>query len=155
MHYPHSPHRSEYFTVYRDGPWKVIYHYFPSPASENSHYQLFHLANDPFEQTNLAPSHPDELRRMMGSLIAALERHHAVYPVDKDGTTPVKPRCREGEGQPAKRIPLRRKPTRSHETPRPALPDRLERPCSALAPPLSAADGHGDVPTSCSSFPTT
>ena len=92
MHYPHSPHRSDYFTVYRDGPWKVIYHYFPSPASEDSHYQLFHLGDDPFEQKNLAPTHPDDLRRMMRDLIAALERHHAVYPVDQDGTTPVKPR---------------------------------------------------------------
>lgn len=92
MHYPHSPHRSDYFTVYRNGPWKVIYHYFPSPASEDSHYQLFQLGNDPFEQKNLAPTHPADLRRMMRDLIAALERHHAVYPVDQDGTTPVKPR---------------------------------------------------------------
>ena len=44
-----------------------------------------------FEQTNLAPTHPDDLRRMMRDLIAALERHHAVYPVDQAGTIPVKP----------------------------------------------------------------
>ena len=49
MHYPHSPHRSDYFTCYRQGDWKVIYHYFPSEASENSHYQLYNLAEDPFE----------------------------------------------------------------------------------------------------------
>jgi arylsulfatase A-like enzyme len=91
MHYPHAPHRSDYFTVYRDGPWKVIYHYFPSAASENSHYQLFHLGNDPFEQTNLATSRPDELRRMMQGLIAVLEQHRAVYPVDQDGTTRLHP----------------------------------------------------------------
>lgn len=91
MHYPHAPHRSDYFTVYREGPWKVIYHYIPSPASENSHYQLFHLAEDPFEQNNLAASRPDELRRMMQGLIAALESHKAVYPVEKDGTTRLKP----------------------------------------------------------------
>jgi hypothetical protein len=53
MHYPHSPHRSDCVTVYRDGAWKVIYHYFPSAASENSHYQLFNLSEDPFEQRNL------------------------------------------------------------------------------------------------------
>jgi len=29
MHYPHAPHRSDYFTTYRDGDWKVIYHYYP------------------------------------------------------------------------------------------------------------------------------
>ena len=73
MHYPHSPHRSDYFTCYRDGDWKVIYHYFPSKASENSHYQLYNLADDPFEQHNLAASHPEDLRRLMQGLIAALE----------------------------------------------------------------------------------
>jgi len=92
MHYPHAPHRSDYFTVYRDGPWKVVYHYFPSKVSEDSHYQLFNLADDPFEQHNLATSHPDDLRRMMRGLIAALENHNALYPVDKDGSTPVKPK---------------------------------------------------------------
>jgi arylsulfatase A-like enzyme len=92
MHYPHSPHRSEYFTSYRDGDWKVIYHYFPSEASENSHYQLYNLASDPFESTNLAQSHASDLRRMMVSLIASLEDHDAVYPVaEKDGKTPLKP----------------------------------------------------------------
>ena len=92
MHYPHAPHRSEYWTSLRDGDWKVIYHYFPSAASENSHYQLFNLNGDPFEQTNLATSKPAELRRMMHSLITALEQHHAVYPVAKDGGTPLKPK---------------------------------------------------------------
>lgn len=91
MHYPHSPHRSDYFTVYRNGDWKVIYHYFPSPASDNSHYQLFNLADDPFESTNLAATRPDQLRRMTRELIASLEQHRAVYPVENDGVTPRKP----------------------------------------------------------------
>lgn len=92
MHYPHSPHRTDYFTVYRRGDWKVIYHYFPSAVSENSHYQLFNLAKDPFEQKNLAPSEPAELHRLMQGLIAAMETQNALYPVDQDGTTPLKPR---------------------------------------------------------------
>lgn len=91
MHYPHAPHRSDYWTSYRDGEWKVIYHYFPSAASEQSHYQLFNLKADPFEQTNLATKQPDDLRRMMRGLIAALEEHHALYPVDKD-RQPLKPK---------------------------------------------------------------
>lgn len=91
MHYPHAPHRSDYWTSFRDGRWKVIYHYFPSTASENSHYQLFDLATDPFEQHNLAASHPDELRRLMGGLIESLESHHAVYPLDDDRANPRKP----------------------------------------------------------------
>jgi arylsulfatase A-like enzyme len=91
MHYPHSPHRTDYFTCYREGPWKVIYHYFPSDVSDNSHYQLFNLSEDPFEQQDLATSQPQKLRRMMQGLIAALEQQHAVYPVSKDGVTPLKP----------------------------------------------------------------
>jgi arylsulfatase A-like enzyme len=92
MHYPHSPHRSDYFTTYRDGEWKVIYHYLPSKASENSHYQLFHLAKDPFEQENLAPTEPAVLKRMMQGLIARMEKQNALYPVDKNGTTRLKPK---------------------------------------------------------------
>ncbi len=91
MHYPHAPHRSDYWTSYRDGEWKVIYHYFPSAASEHSHYQLFNLQEDPFEQKNLAAAQPIELRRMMRNLMTALDRHEAVYPVDPDGEMPVKP----------------------------------------------------------------
>lgn len=91
MHYPHSPHRSVYFTCYREGPWKVIYHYFSSDVSGNSHYQLFNLSEDPFEQQDLASSRPQELRRMMQSLIATLEEQDAVYPMGEDGATPLEP----------------------------------------------------------------
>jgi arylsulfatase A-like enzyme len=92
MNYPHAPHRSDYFTVYRDGQWKVIYHYYPSKGSEGSRYQLYDLANDPFEQKNLAESHPDRLRSMMQGLITSMKQHNGQYPVDKaDGTTPLKP----------------------------------------------------------------
>jgi arylsulfatase A-like enzyme len=92
MHYPHAPHRSHYFTTYRDGDWKVIYHYIPSDVSEDSHYQLFNLKRDPFEQQNLASTEPDELRRMMQGLAAGLVAHEALYPVDPtDGTTELRP----------------------------------------------------------------
>ena len=91
MHYPHSPHRSNYFTVYRDGDWKVIYHYVPSKDSEDSHYQLYNLAKDPFEQHNLAVSEPKQLKRMMQALMESMEQHAALYPVTKDGKQPLKP----------------------------------------------------------------
>ena len=90
MHYPHAPHRTDYFTCYRRGAWKVIYHYFPSDVSGGSHYQLFKLDDDPFEQQCLAASRPEDLRRMMQHLSDALEQHQAVYPVDEQGK-PVKP----------------------------------------------------------------
>jgi arylsulfatase A-like enzyme len=92
MHYPHAPHRTDYFTCFRHGAWKVIYHYFPSAVSEGSHFQLFNLADDPFEQQNLAATRPAELRRLMQEMIAGLERQNAVYPVDTDAVTPLKPR---------------------------------------------------------------
>jgi arylsulfatase A-like enzyme len=93
MHYPHSPHRSDYFTCYRNGQWKVIYHYWPSEASDGSHYQLFDLAADPFESRNLAAENPAKLRELMQGLIANLESHNALYPVDKtDGARPILPK---------------------------------------------------------------
>ncbi len=83
MHYPHAPHRTDYFTVFRDGQWKVIYHYFPTEVSGNSHYQLFDLENDPFEQHDVASAQNTVLREMMAKLVAALASHQAVVPLDK------------------------------------------------------------------------
>ncbi len=92
MHYPHAPHRSDYFTSYRDGDWKVIYHYFPTQASEGSHTQLYNLAEDPFESTNLATSQPEKLAGMVRDLAASLELHGALYPVSKQDGTPIRPK---------------------------------------------------------------
>lgn len=91
MHYPHAPHRSDYWTSYRDGGWKVIYHYLPSEVSGGSHYQLFDLKTDPFEQKDLAGADPATLKRLMQGLVSSLEAHNAVYPVAKDGSAPLKP----------------------------------------------------------------
>jgi arylsulfatase A-like enzyme len=92
MHYPHSPHRSDLWTSWRDGEWKVIYHYAPANQSEGSEYQLYHLKSDPYEQKNLAQSEARELARMMRGLAAALEKHQALYPRDKDGSQEMRPR---------------------------------------------------------------
>ena len=91
MHYPHAPHRSKYFTVYRDGHWKVIYHYHPSEESENSHYQLYNLATDPFEAENLASTEPQQLARMMQALVASMEAHDGQYPLEAAGGKPAVP----------------------------------------------------------------
>ncbi|MEM0895295.1 MAG: sulfatase-like hydrolase/transferase [Verrucomicrobiota bacterium] len=97
MHYPHSPHRSVYYTVWRDGDWKVVYHALPQvkakenrSQSDGSHYQLFNLKDDPFEQNDLAKSKPDKLKKMMAGLIENLEAHNPLYPVRDDGN-PLKP----------------------------------------------------------------
>jgi len=91
MHYPHGRHRSNYFTTWRDGDWKVIYHTLPDKPTtggriqfEGGNFELFNLAEDPFEQANLAESEPRELERMMRGLITALEDHDAIYPVDDE-----------------------------------------------------------------------
>ena len=91
MHYPHAPHRSDYFTVYREGPWKVIYHYRPSPGSEGTRYQLYHLINDPFEAKNVAAAEPVRLREMMERLVMKLESCDALYPLGDDQVTPQPP----------------------------------------------------------------
>lgn len=99
MHYPHGPHRSNYFTTWRSGDWKVIYHYHPTiPThgdliqSGGQSYQLFNLKDDPFEQNDLATSQPAKLKEMMAGLIAALEDHAALYPVATDGADALKPK---------------------------------------------------------------
>jgi len=85
IHYPHAPHRCDYFSTWRDGGWKVIYHYFPGKSSGGSHYQLFNLNDDPFEQHDLASKKPAELRQLMTGMVAALQDQNATYPVDKPG----------------------------------------------------------------------
>lgn len=91
MHYPHAPHRSDYFTVYRDGNWKVIYHYFPTEVSGGSHYQLFNLASDPFEQKDLVKANPKQLKILMEGMLEGLEKQKAVFPIDPKTKLPVKP----------------------------------------------------------------
>jgi arylsulfatase A-like enzyme len=91
MHYPHGQHRTSYWSSLREGEWKVVYHYFPSTVSEDSHYQLFNLKDDPFEQQNLVKTEPAVLTEMMAKLIAELEHHHAVYPLAKPGGERLRP----------------------------------------------------------------
>jgi len=92
MHYPHGRHRSNYFTTWRDGDWKVIYHTLPKEETsggriqfEGGHYELFDLAEDPYESNNLAEAKPKVLERMMEGMKGALEEHDALYPVDEEG----------------------------------------------------------------------
>lgn len=92
MHYPHAPHRSNYFTVWRDGDWKVIHHALPEiPTHGNliqhsgGHWQLFNLKDDPFEQKDLASTEPETLKRLAAGMRSELERMKAVHPVDAAG----------------------------------------------------------------------
>ena len=77
-HFPHS-HRSSYFTAFRKGDWKLIYHY-----KGKAKYELYDLQKDPFETKNLAESEPRKLKEMTKAMIARLEAEDALYPTDGD-----------------------------------------------------------------------
>ncbi len=88
MHFPHS-HRSSYFTAYREGDWKLIYHY-TKPTGKRC--ELFNLAEDRAEQQNLADSRPEVRKRMIASMARALESAGAQYPLKaKNSDQSVKP----------------------------------------------------------------
>ena len=97
MHYPHGKHRSSYFTTWRDGDWKLIYHAIPNETAKQNKlqsggktYQLFNLQEDPFEQKDLAEANPEKIAVMVQGMLAALEAKEAVFPIDKNGN-PLKP----------------------------------------------------------------
>ncbi len=103
MHYPHGLHRSNYFTVWRDGDWKVIYHARPELKAKEGlfqsggqRYELFNLVSDPFEQENLAGQRPVILRNMMVGMREQLEKHGALYSLDANGNE-MRPKLPDGE----------------------------------------------------------
>lgn len=84
MHFPHDQ-RSKYFTSYRNGDWKLVYHYYPKMNKQKSHYELFNLKDDFTESQNVAHSNPEKLHAMVQAMIEQLEAEEALYPVDADG----------------------------------------------------------------------
>ncbi len=91
MHYPHGRHRSNYFTTWRNGDWKVIYHALPDVPTtggliqfEGGNFQLFNLKEDPFESTNLASKEGGKLQEMVDGLTSAMEAHGGLFPVGEN-----------------------------------------------------------------------
>jgi|LWDU01.1.fsa_nt_gi arylsulfatase A-like enzyme len=90
-HYPHPRRgKSNFFTTWRKGDWKVMYEYLKEGEDRCS---LYNLAKDPSESHNLAAENHEKLRSMMQGMVRKLESMNAVYPV-KDGQRlePVIPR---------------------------------------------------------------
>lgn len=92
MHYPHAVHRSNYFTVWRDGDWKLIHHALPAvPAKDGAiqsggkRYQLFDLKEDPYEGRDLSGSDPKRMGMMIEGMRSELARHGALPPRSADG----------------------------------------------------------------------
>ena len=90
MHFPHS-HRSSYFTAFRKGDWKLIYHYDKTSGPSDDKVELFNLIEDRNESTNLASANPEKLQEMMQAMNAALEDADAQYPTTGENGTPDKP----------------------------------------------------------------
>ena len=84
-HFPHQ-HRGSYYTTYRDGDWKLIYHYNPEHPETPGHL-LYNLKDDPYERTDLSGEYPDVARRLLGDMIGLLKSQNAAYPVDFEGKT--------------------------------------------------------------------
>jgi arylsulfatase A-like enzyme len=89
MHFPHG-HRSKYFTSYRNGDWKLVYHYYPKMNKQSSHYELFNLKDDFSESKNVAKQNPEKLNSMVRAMVAQLEAEGALYAVDESGN-PLRP----------------------------------------------------------------
>jgi arylsulfatase A-like enzyme len=87
MHFPHD-HRSSYFTVYKQGDWKLIYHY---RKFNGLPYELYNLANDRDESHNLADAEPAKLKEMFQAMLHELEKTGAQFPLSDDHKTPLKP----------------------------------------------------------------
>ncbi len=83
MHYPHD-HRSRYFTSFRLGSWKLVYHYRPGMNPAQVRYELFDLTADPTESDNRAAQEPARLRAMMQEMVRRLDAQGARYPVGDD-----------------------------------------------------------------------
>ena len=75
MHFPHH-HRSSNFTVYREGDWKVIYHY---GKPEGKRVELFNLINDPYESNSLSDKEEAKVKFLLGRMKAALDDAGAQY----------------------------------------------------------------------------
>lgn len=87
-HFPHA-HNSSYFTSLVQSDWKVVYLYHPGGLPE---YELYNMKDDPFETTNLADSHPEQLKRMMITLSEELNDKKALYPeIEGRSVLPVLP----------------------------------------------------------------
>ncbi|MDP4996162.1 MAG: sulfatase-like hydrolase/transferase [Akkermansiaceae bacterium] len=104
-HMPHE-HRSNYFTAFRDGDWKIIYRYHMDGAVSGTNedvnkghdtLQLFNLAADPYEETNLAISQPEKLLTMARAMARELDSSWGIYgplwPVHNpsETSTPARP----------------------------------------------------------------
>lgn len=80
IHFPHD-HRSDYFTIFREGDWKLIYNY-PTDS-----YELYNLANDISEANDLAAAQPERVMAMSRKMARQLADAGAQWPTFAAGGT--------------------------------------------------------------------
>jgi len=78
IHFPHD-HRAEYFTVYREGDWKLIYNYVTDD------FELYNLVNDISESNNLYNSQPNRVMQMARKMAQELNDAGAQWPEFSNG----------------------------------------------------------------------
>lgn len=83
MHFPHN-HRGSYFTVYREGDWKLIYYYNPE-HSERPDCTLYNLKEDPYEEHEISRKQPAQTLALLRNMIKELDEKGAQYPVNFEG----------------------------------------------------------------------
>lgn len=84
-HYPHYDNQGgEPSSLMRDGPWKLIHYY------EDGRNELYNLAVDSAEESDLARTHPDRTERMWKQLNGWLGSVGAKFPQEDPRYDPVK-----------------------------------------------------------------
>lgn len=84
-HFPHG-HNNDHFSVYHEGDWKLIFNY----ADESP--ELYNLAADLGEQTNLAASQPARMMSMTRALARQLGGMNALFSQNLTIAAPQPPR---------------------------------------------------------------
>lgn len=83
-HYPHySNQGGQPSSIIRQGDWKLIHYY------ETNRNELYHLASDPGEQSDLADTNPDRAADMSRRLQSWLESVDANYPTPNPNYDPA------------------------------------------------------------------
>ena len=83
MHFPHA-HRGNYFTVCRQGDWKLVYYYNPETPDKPGAL-LYNLKEDPEERNELASKYPGKCKEMILAMCKQMKKEGALYPIDKNG----------------------------------------------------------------------
>ncbi len=84
IHFPHD-HNNDYFTIHRDGDWKLIYNYLADTT------ELYDLSSDLSEQTNLAASEPDRRMAMVRAMAQDLDKMGAQFCINISTSDPIPP----------------------------------------------------------------